>query len=667
MDGVEAPHPRPARSAVATGPLPISLIIVHYDTRAALERLLRSLREADPAPLRELIVVNNSGDPIEDLLRELPWPARALSPGRNLGYARGVNEGIRAARQDQVLILNPDILVRRGSMEALARCAEEHPRAGIIAPKLLNSDGTLQLSARRFYNWKTLLLRRAPLGPYAARSRTLRDHLMADWDHAETRAVDWVLGAAMLARKRAVSDVGLMDERYFLYFEDVDWCQRMWRHGYEVLYCADATMVHEYARGSAQLRARSIRAHAAGLLRFAEKWSAFLYAVSHYRRRILSLVLFLTDVAAAVLAFLGAYAIRTSLATVLAKPVFPLPSYGGLLFFTVAVTVAALAANGLYRRTTFLDSIERAFALGQAVIQSVLLLTSATFLFQTPRYSRVLVLLLAPILYGMLLASRTVVGRLGEGARRQGFAFRRVLIVGSGPEAERARETLEEARREGFEPLATRAPSTPEESPEAAAARLRALVESERIQIVCVVPEPGEVPYLLAAASALRDSGAAVYWAGAVAQLAAEESLVALGRIRAVLLHAPSRGLSVRARKRASDLFLSLFVAPFRWGALRAYLAHRGEPYGPGEAWGRVWMGRLSWVGRSAYEADRWANVPGWARLALESARPGVVTPANGISSDPMAKVAADLAYLSRFSLAEDLRVFLRATRGDLS
>ncbi|HMI31008.1 MAG TPA: glycosyltransferase, partial [Candidatus Limnocylindrales bacterium] len=129
--------------------MPISLIIVHYDTRAALERLLRSLREADPAPLREILVVNNSGDPIEDLLRGLPWPARVLSPGRNLGYAGGVNEGIRAAREDQVLILNPDILVRRGSIEALARCAEEHPRAGIIAPRLLNSDGTLQLSARR--------------------------------------------------------------------------------------------------------------------------------------------------------------------------------------------------------------------------------------------------------------------------------------------------------------------------------------------------------------------------------------------------------------------------------------------------------------------------------------------------------------------------------------
>jgi len=644
--------------------LPLTLVVVHYHTRPALERLFRSLREAHPEPLREILIVNNSGDPLEDLLPGLSWPARVITPGRNLGYARGVNEGIRAARQDQVLILNPDILVLPGSIEALERCAEERPRAGILAPRLLSADGTLQLSARRFYNWKTLLLRRAPLGPYAARSRTLRNHLMADWDHLDTRAVDWVLGAAMLARKRAVRDVGLMDERYFLYFEDVDWCQRMWRHGYEVLYCADATMVHEYARASAQLRARSIRAHAAGLLRFAEKWSAVLYAVSQYRRRILSLATFATDVVASVLAFLGAYAIRTSLASVFEKPVYPLPSYGGLLFFTIAVTVAALAANGLYRRQAFVDSIERAFAIGQAVLQAVLFLMASTFLFQTPRYSRVLVLLLAPILYGALLLTRTLVGRLAEGARSQGFAFRRVLVVGSGREAERAREAFEESRGEGFEPLRTSAPADPSELPGAAAARLRALVESERIQIVCVAPEGAEVPYLLAVASALRDSGAATYWTGSVAQLAAEEHLATLGAVRAVLLHAPSRGVSVRARKRASDLLLSIFVAPFRWGALQAYLARRGEGTTPAQAWVGVWMGRLSWVGRSAYEADRWAEVPAWARLALESVRPGVVTPPNGTSGDPMARVAADLVYLSRFSLAEDLRVFLRATKG---
>ena len=641
----------------------VSLIVVHYHTRPALSRLLQSLLSAPPAPLKEVLIVNNSGEALDDLVAGLPWPARVIATGRNLGYARGVNEGIRAAREEDLLILNPDVCVEPGAIEALERCAAEHFRAGIVVPKLLNPDGTLQLSARRFYNWRTLLMRRVPLGAYTARSRILREHLMADWGHDDERPIDWAIGAAMLVRRRAVRDVGLMDERYFLYFEDVDWCQRMWRHGYEVIYCANARMVHEYARGSAGFRPRSLRAHAAGLLRFTEKWSAFLYAVSHYRRRITQLLTLATDIVAAVCAFLLAYLIRSSLDSVFANPIYPLAKYTGLLFFTIAVTVAALAANDLYRRASFADGIERAFALGQTVFQAVLFLIAATFLFQTPRYSRLLVLLLGPLLYLSLLVTRTWSGRLAAGARAQGFAFRRVLVVGSGEEAERAHAALEEARGDGFEPLRSQAPADSSEPPAQVAARLRALVEAERIQIVCVAPQPSELPYLLAVASALRDSGAAIYWVGALADLATGETSTRLGPLHAALIRSPSRGLSLRARKRVSDLALSLFVAPFRWRALRAYLSRRGERYGPGDAWGRVWSGSLSWVGRSAYEQERWAGVPDWARLALESLRPGVVTPPNGASGDRASSVLAELAYLSRFSLAEDLRLFLHATR----
>jgi len=643
--------------------LGVSLIVVHYHTRPALSRLLQSLLSAPPAPLKEVLIVNNSGEALDDLVAGLPWPARVIATGRNLGYARGVNEGIRAAREEDLLILNPDVCVEPGAIEALERCAAEHVRAGIVVPKLLNPDGTLQLSARRFYNWRTLLMRRVPLGAYTARSRILREHLMADWGHDDERQIDWAIGAAMLVRRRAVRDVGLMDERYFLYFEDVDWCQRMWRHGYEVIYCANARMVHEYARGSAGFRPRSLRAHAAGLLRFTEKWSAFLYAVSHYRRRITQLLTLATDIVAAVCAFLLAYLIRSSLDSVFANPIYPLAKYTGLLFFTIAVTVAALAANDLYRRASFADGIERAFALGQTVFQAVLFLIAATFLFQTPRYSRLLVLLLGPLLYLSLLVTRTWSGRLAAGARAQGFAFRRVLVVGSGEEAERAHAALEEARGDGFEPLRSQAPADSSEPPAQVAARLRALVEAERIQIVCVAPQPSELPYLLAVASALRDSGAAIYWVGALADLATGETSTRLGPLHAALIRSPSRGLSLRARKRVSDLALSLFVAPFRWRALRAYLSRRGERYGPGDAWGRVWSGSLSWVGRSAYEQERWAGVPDWARLALESLRPGVVTPPNGASGDRASSVLAELAYLSRFSLAEDLRLFLHATR----
>ena len=642
----------------------ITIVVVHYRTRDALSRLLLSMGHTlEPTAARQLLVINNSGEEIEDLLRQSPIPWRVIRPPGNVGYARGVNLGILEAGEDDVLILNPDIQLLPGAIEALERASRERPRAGIVAPRLLHPDGSLQLSVRRFYNWRTLLLRRAPWGALAGKSRTVRDHLMADWDHGDTRPVDWAIGAAMYVRRRAVRDIGLMDERYFLYFEDVDWCQRMWRHGYEVVYCADSRMVHDYARASASLRPRSVGAHAAGLLRFAEKWSALLYAVSQQRRRIVQALTLISDVFAAVAACLAAYGIRAALNPWFDRAVSPIRSYAGLLFFTIAVTVAVLLLNGLYRRTTFLDRIERAFLLGQSVLQAVLLLMAATFLFQMPRYSRFLVLLVGPLLFAFLYAARGFVALLGSGARAQGFAFRRVLVLGSGAEAERARAALESARREGYEPLHAEIQSGADESPESSAARIRSLVDRERIQIVLVVPEPHEVPLLLAMAAALRDSGAAIHWGGSVAHLAATagESRK-LGPVDTVLLHAPSRGLSLRARKRASDLLLSFLVAPWRWGRLRVYLAGRGEPASPGAAWRQVVAGEKSWVGRSAYEADHWSDVPGWARLALESLRPGVVSPSNGASSGSKERLESELAYLSRFSLAEDLRIFLRAT-----
>lgn len=639
----------------------IALIVVHYLSREPLSRLLDSIRRAPPAPLREIILVNNSGEAVDDLLSDLPCPARVLTPGRNLGYARGVNAGIRAAGEEDVLILNPDITVAPDSIEALARCAAEHARAGIVAPKLTHPDGRLQDSARRFYNWRTLLLRRVPLGRWSERARAVREHIMADWDHADTRPVDWVIGAAMYVRRRAIRDVGLMDERYFLYFEDVDWCQRMWRHGYEVVYCADARMVHEYTRASAGMSPRSVRAHAAGLLRFAEKWSAFLYAMTQYRRRLAQVLTLLLDAAAAGAAFLMAFGVRAALDDWFSKPMHSLESYTGLLFFTVVVTVTALAAAGLYRRLSFIDPIDRAVTLGKVVVQADLLLMAATFLFQMPRYSRFLVLLLLPLLYVALNVSRALGAGFAAGARRQGFAFRRVLVVGTGEDAERTRTALEGARGEGYEPLAAVFPSDGSEMPGAAERRIRTLLEAERVQILCLAPSAGELPGLLALGYALRDSGVAIYWTGALARLGSESAMRRLGPLDVVLLHAPSRGLSLRARKRASDLILSLLIAPFRWGRLRGYLAARGAGMGAGEAWRMVWAGERSWVGRSAYERDLWAGVPDWARLALESVRPGVVTPANGNTLDRQSRMAAELAYLARFSLAEDLRIFLRA------
>ena len=133
-----------------------------------------------------------------------------------------------------------------------------------------------------------------------------------------------------------------------------------------------------------------------------------MYAMSQHRRRVVQLLTLVSDIVAAAAACFAAYEIRAALNAYFERPVYPMQSYSGLLFFTIAVTVAALAMNGLYRRTIFSEAIERGFLIGQAVIQAGLLLMAATFLFQMPRYSRVLVLLVGPILFLFLLLSPEV-------------------------------------------------------------------------------------------------------------------------------------------------------------------------------------------------------------------------------------------------------------------
>jgi GT2 family glycosyltransferase len=196
----------------------VSVVVVHYRTREPLARLIASLRAARPAAVRELLLVNNSGEPLDDLAAASGLPTRILDPGANVGYARGVNRGIRAATEEDVLVLNPDIQVEPGSVEALVRCAAERPLAGIVAPKLVHPDGTLQLSARRFYTMRTLLLRRLPLGRWAEGSRAVRDHLMADWDHGETLPVKWYMGAPYSVRPPPFADGANLSEPKSKYY-----------------------------------------------------------------------------------------------------------------------------------------------------------------------------------------------------------------------------------------------------------------------------------------------------------------------------------------------------------------------------------------------------------------------------------------------------------------
>jgi len=229
----------------------LSAIIVNYNSAKLLESCLSSLLANRPLCNMEVIVVDNhSVDGSVQMLEKFPG-IRLTVENENRGFASAANHGYAQSKGIYCLILNPDVIILPGSVQALWKYMESCGDVGIVFPKLLNPDGSLQYSCRTFHTIWTIAMRRSPLGKLFPNSRILRNHLMMDWDHNSIRQVDWALGASMMVRKEAVSGNQLFDERFFLYFEEVDLCYQMKRTPWRVVYNPQATMVHRHLRQSA--------------------------------------------------------------------------------------------------------------------------------------------------------------------------------------------------------------------------------------------------------------------------------------------------------------------------------------------------------------------------------------------------------------------------------
>lgn len=257
----------------------LSVVILNYRSAGLTRQCVRGLFAAEPKLTFEIIVVDNaSGDGILPWLAQHYPPVRTLALSANRGFAAGNNAGLAQATGEYVLILNPDITVLPGRLEALVAFMEAHPKVGLAGPRLVNPDGSLQYSTYTFPSFWLPLFRRTLLGSVPGVEPRLRGYQMLDWDHKESGPVDWLLGACLIARRRAVAEVGLMDERYFLYVEDTDWCRRFWHQGWEVWYVADVELVHFHERLSAQrpllasLVSKITWIHIASWLKYFAKW-----------------------------------------------------------------------------------------------------------------------------------------------------------------------------------------------------------------------------------------------------------------------------------------------------------------------------------------------------------------------------------------------------------
>jgi GT2 family glycosyltransferase len=225
----------------------VSVVVVTHRHRAFVERCLDALdRVRAEAALEVFLVDNLSRDGTPELVAEkYPW-VRLSVRDRRRGFSDNNNYALRQAAGRYVLVLNPDTEVRPGAVAALVRFMDGHPEVGICGAKLLNPDGSVQPSCRRFPTLSSVLARRTPLRGVLKDSAANGRHLMKDRGATEPMDVDWLLGACLFVRRTAIDEVGLLDEGYLLYVEDIDWCYRMHQKNWGVSWVPEAEIVHHH-------------------------------------------------------------------------------------------------------------------------------------------------------------------------------------------------------------------------------------------------------------------------------------------------------------------------------------------------------------------------------------------------------------------------------------
>ncbi|MEZ6194185.1 MAG: glycosyltransferase family 2 protein [Planctomycetota bacterium] len=224
----------------------LSIVMLSWNTEeltcAALEALARG-REGSPLALEVIVIDNASADgSVEAVRTRFPW-VRLYRNEENLGYARGVNQGLELATGRYLCLLGSDTEVRPGTFERMIGFLEEHEEVGGVAPRLVNPDGSPQRACMRFPDLRVALWYDTWLEERWPKNRVLDRYNYRDWSHDADARVDQPPGTCFLVRREVYDEIGPMDRRLWLFFNDVDWCLRMRKAGWEIWYLHEGTEV----------------------------------------------------------------------------------------------------------------------------------------------------------------------------------------------------------------------------------------------------------------------------------------------------------------------------------------------------------------------------------------------------------------------------------------
>ena len=230
----------------------IDIIIVNYKSSSHLKRCLTSIYSSiDINRLNVIVIDNNSNDGCKKMPEYFP-EIKIRFNSRNVGFAAAVNQGLRISYSPYAMLLNPDTIIGNDLFEKLTTFLEKRPRIGIVGPRIEDPSGDVQGSARKFPDALTALFGRTSfLTRFFPVNRTTRSNIKTlENDGRTPQDVDWISGACMMVRREAIEQVGMLDERFFMYWEDADWCRRMWEKGWKVVYYPKAPVVHHVGASS---------------------------------------------------------------------------------------------------------------------------------------------------------------------------------------------------------------------------------------------------------------------------------------------------------------------------------------------------------------------------------------------------------------------------------
>lgn len=259
----------------------ITIVIVNYNDKEHTDTCIRTILRFPIQMDFHIVVVDNASiDGSVEYLRERWEESHKVSfivQRKNIGFGRACNVAIEQSNGTYIAIVNPDVEVRNNTFNTLLDYLDYFPDVGIVGPQLQYEDGTVQDSYRTFPRLLDIIVKRTFLRRMKIFQKRIRQYLMWDKDKNRIEPVDWLVGAFWIIRRSILKRTGVFDPRYFLFFEDVDLCRRVWLQGYKVVYVPATSALHHHTRLSeggikALFTKKVVRIHVISAMKYLWKW-----------------------------------------------------------------------------------------------------------------------------------------------------------------------------------------------------------------------------------------------------------------------------------------------------------------------------------------------------------------------------------------------------------